>query len=426
MTPATGNGDGRADRSASDSERVRAQYEAHPYPQRDPKDETKRLIDGSPSNLAEFRHYLFDGGRTLPKPLRVLVAGGGTGDATMMLAQQLKDAGWPAEITYLDISTAARKICEARAASRGLTNVRFVTGAVEDLPTLAPGPFDYIDCCGVLHHLANPGEGLARLVASLAPNGGIGLMVYGAIGRRGVYDAQEMLRALDAGDTDAGRIDLARKLLKQLPTTNWLRKNPSIGDHIAGGDAGLYDLLLHARDRAYRLPELHALVREAGLEIVTMIEPWRYNPARHLTDPTILKRLETFDPVERAAFAELLTGNIKSHIAYLVRATERAERTASFDDTALVPLLKGLDGTALARGLKPGAGITLESDGMRTRLPLPSRAGPTLALIDGKRTIGEIVEALAAGGDVARAAADVRATLEAFNELNRVFLIARD
>ena len=202
--------------------------------------------------------------------------------------------------------------------------------------------------------------------------------------------------------------------------------NPAVADHVAGGDAGLVDLLLHARDRAYLVPELHKLVRAAGLEIVTMIEPWRYNPARHVTDPAILKRLENFGPVERAAFAELLTGNIKSHIAYVVRATERTGRTASFDDTSLVPLLKGLDGAALARGLKPGAGITVESDGMRTRLPLPPRAGPTLALVDGKRTIAEIVAALAAGGDAARAAADVRATLDTFNELNRVFLITRD
>ena len=420
------SGDDRTDASNGDSARVRAQYEAHPYPARNPRDEAKRLVEGSPSGLAEFRHYLFAGGQTMPRPLRVLVAGGGTGDATIMLAQQLLDAGWPAEVTYLDLSTAARAICESRAAARGLTNIRFVTGAIEDLPTLAPGPFDYIDCCGVLHHLASPEAGLAQLASVLAPHGGMGIMVYGALGRRGVYDAQAMLRALDDGGSDAARLDLARKLLKQLPATNWLRKNPGIGDHVAGGDAGLYDLLLHVRDRAYRVPELHALVDSAGLAIVTMIEPWRYNPARYVTDPAILKRLEAMGPIERASFAELLTGNIKTHIAYLVRATERDGRTASFDDSTMVPVLKGIDGAALARGLKPGAGITIETDGMRTRLPLPPRAGPILALIDGQRSIAGIVAALAGGSDQARAAADVRATLDTFSELNKVFLVVRD
>ena len=35
------------------------QYEAYPYPARDPADEAKRLIEGSPSHLLEIDHYLF-------------------------------------------------------------------------------------------------------------------------------------------------------------------------------------------------------------------------------------------------------------------------------------------------------------------------------------------------------------------------------
>jgi hypothetical protein len=32
----------------SDDDRVRAQYESYPYPERDPADEAKRLVTGSP------------------------------------------------------------------------------------------------------------------------------------------------------------------------------------------------------------------------------------------------------------------------------------------------------------------------------------------------------------------------------------------
>ncbi len=77
-------------------EAVRAQYEAYPYPVRDPADEAKRLITGSPSHIDELNHYVFGGRRDFAKPFRALVAGGGTGDATIMLAQQLADAGCPA------------------------------------------------------------------------------------------------------------------------------------------------------------------------------------------------------------------------------------------------------------------------------------------------------------------------------------------
>ena len=36
-----------------------AQYDAYPYPQRDPRDEAKRLIIGSPSHLREVDHWIF-------------------------------------------------------------------------------------------------------------------------------------------------------------------------------------------------------------------------------------------------------------------------------------------------------------------------------------------------------------------------------
>ena len=75
------------------SDAVRRQYEAYPYPPRDPADEARRLVTGSPSHLLEIDHYLFAGRRDFVHGFRALIAGGGTGDATVMLAQQLADLG---------------------------------------------------------------------------------------------------------------------------------------------------------------------------------------------------------------------------------------------------------------------------------------------------------------------------------------------
>ena len=196
---------------------VRAQYEAYPYPARDPRDEAKRLLTGSPSHLDELNHYVFGGRLDFSAPFRALVAGGGTGDGLIMLAQQCADAGVPAQIVYLDLSQASRATAEARAAARGLTSILFVTGSLLDLAAVAPGPYDYIDCCGVLHHLPDPSAGLAALAGQLAPGGGMGLMLYGPYGRTGVYPLQSALRRM-AGDLDpAARVALARRLLASLP-----------------------------------------------------------------------------------------------------------------------------------------------------------------------------------------------------------------
>ncbi len=137
-------------------------------------------------------HHLWGGARDWSRPLRALVAGGGTGDGLIQLAQLLTDAGRAYQITYLDLSIAARKIAEARAAARGLTGISFVTDSLLDAGD--HGPFDYIDCCGVLHHLPRPQAGFDALAAALAPGGGIGCMVYAPLGRSGVYPLAGGLR----------------------------------------------------------------------------------------------------------------------------------------------------------------------------------------------------------------------------------------
>jgi SAM-dependent methyltransferase len=157
--------------------RLAAQYEAYPYPRRDPRDEAKRLIVGSPGHLREVDYWVFGAQRPASRPLHALIAGGGTGDATIMLAQQMAREGRAGTVTWLDRSAAALKIAQARAAARGLTNIVWQQRSLLELPGSGLGPFDYIDCCGVLHHLPDPAEGLRALLSVLAPGGGLGLMV---------------------------------------------------------------------------------------------------------------------------------------------------------------------------------------------------------------------------------------------------------
>ena len=370
---------------------VKAHYEALPYPARRPEDEDKRLIVGSPGNLWELNHSLFAGKRDFSKPFRVLVAGGGTGDSTIMLAQQLADVRCPAEIIYLDLSTASRAVAEARAKRRGLGNIRFLTGSLLDVAEMAPGPYDYIDCCGVLHHLADPVAGMRALRSVLAPDGGMGIMVYGRYGRDGVYEMQEILQTLgrDLG-TPAEKIALTRKLLKQLPPTNHFARNPWVRDHLDGGDAGLYDLLLHSRDRAYTVPEIAALARDGGMSLTAFIEPALYNPASYLNDPAVVGRLEALGWLERCALAEQLAGNLKVHVFYCVPVEHAEDRVARPDDPTLVPVLHELDGAAVARDFRPGAPVGINANGIPLRFSLPRLAGAILARIDGVRTIDNI------------------------------------
>ncbi len=367
-----------------------AQYEAYPYPARDPGEETKRLIIGSPSHLREIDYWVFGARRPISQPLRVLIAGGGTGDGTIMLATHLARSGRPGRVTYLDRSAAAMKVAQARAEARGLGNIDWVQGSLLDLPGLGLGVFDYIDCCGVLHHLPEPGQGLAALVSVLAPGGGMGLMVYAPHGRTGVYMVQEALGLLAPADQPpAARLDVARRVMRHLPESNWLRFNRNFSDHISGGDAGLYDLLLNPRDRAFTVTAFADLLAGADMAVSAFMEPMRYDPATWLPDPKLRARAANLQPMERAALAEALTGNMSVHIAYCRRAAEPVVMADPLADGA-VPVMREVPGAELAKSILPDGSLPFLFDGLRAILRLPPEGAAILRAIDGERSVADL------------------------------------
>ena len=364
---------------------VKTQYEAYPYPERDPGDEAKRLITGSPSHPLEIDHFIFGGARDWSKPLRALVAGGGTGDGLIQLAQLMAQAGKPCEITYVDLSKASRAVAEARAQARGLNGIRFVTGSLLDAPQM--GEFDYIDCCGVLHHLADPDAGFAALRAALAPGGGLGFMVYAPYGRSGVYPLQEAFGALYEGMAPEARLKAARKLLEALPQGHPFKGNPNLGDH-HDSDAGFYDLLLHSQDRAFDVTALTQVLGRTGWRLNGFTMPALYDLARIADAP------EGMGAVERMAVAEKLRGTIKTHVGYAV-ADDHPHEAASGKNRGLIPHLKGVQPRALAGAVAQGQTPKLSFAGVEARLNLPKQAAPLIAAIDGRRSLQQIAQATA-------------------------------
>jgi len=369
---------------------VSQQYEAYPYPARDPAEEATRLIVGSPGHPFEIDHFLHGGARDWSRPFRVLVAGGGTGDGLIMLAQVLADHGAEAEIIYLDISRASRRIAEARAAARGLTNIRFETGDM--LRAVEYGVFDYIDCCGVLPHLPDPDAGFAALRAALAEGGGIGGTVHAPYGRAGVYEMRDALRALKADDPPEAQVARTLSLMNALPPTNGLARNPFLQAHAQGGDAGLYDLLLHEWDRPYDVEALFDALDRADLAFVSFPAPGRYDPCLMIADPELRARAAALPERARAALAERLVGNIKSH-AFYATAKGDAPRIAMPAPDA-VPVLIGVSGAALAESIYKAGMIRFESDGTAVQRALPRDAAGILSAMDGRRSLDEIRRAI--------------------------------
>ncbi|MBK7661566.1 MAG: class I SAM-dependent methyltransferase [Betaproteobacteria bacterium] len=426
-----------ADRDLPD---VRALYEALPYPPRDPEDERKRLVTTWVDDLPMISHYGFGGRARFDAGFRALVAGGGTGDATIYLAEQLRSTG--AEVVHLDFSAASTAIAKRRAQVRGLANIRWVEASLLDLPSLGLGAFDYVNCVGVLHHLADPDAGLEALLASLAPGGAMGLMVYGSAGRAGVYQMRSLLALVNEDEPDPkARIDQARQVLSGVPPSNWFRRGEDLYTDHRTSDAGLADLLLHPQDRAYSVGELYDwLVDRRGLAIaLTDVQRGRsaYVPGLIAgpQPPRVIARIAAMPERRQHEIAELWSGRIQTHSLFATRAPA----AAPYGDAAFVPYLfhEPVTGPELAKVFARSRGQPFVLDHQWSGVSVRVTPGPhvpaILERIDGKRTFGEIfaqVRALPAfrgpAPDDEVLFAEFREAYEVLNAIDRLLLRHED
>lgn len=276
------------------TQRVRSMYERYPYPTR-PRGV---VSDVHPRLLLSY----LDG--PLPaRPLRVLDAGCGTGSACLGTALCNPDL----QVTAIDMNRAALEQVRAEATELGLANLQvceadLMTGQGLAIPE---GGFDVIFCSGVLHHLSDPARGLELLVRALAPRGVLRLMVYGTLGRHGLY---RLVEALDALHPDRlqleERLRLGRKIAEHLSEDSPVSLPPWQDIHQID-DVEFVDRYLNLNDRSYLAGELLDLVEGAGLRHVRWYEPrhWSLDGG----DPELRALYDALPPRRRWALMERLT-----------------------------------------------------------------------------------------------------------------------
>jgi SAM-dependent methyltransferase len=365
------------------------------------------------------------------------MAGGGTGDATIFLAQQLRHTD--ARVVHLDLSAASIAIAQRRAQIRGLDNITWIHDSLLNLPQLGLAPFDYVGCSGVLHHLQEPDQGLRALLDVLAPGGALGLMVYAAPGRTGVYQMQALMQLVNGEEQDITRkIASTRDILDSLPPSNWFKRGEDLYHDHKTGDAGLYDLLLHTQDRAYCVEQLYAWMADGhGLHLAFSDvqrgrAPYLPHMALGAKPPAMAARLRQLPLRRQHAMAELMLGNITMHTFY---ATREAHRAAPYGDPEYVPFFfhEPMTGESISRVFAASRGQSFmlrhQHSGMALNV-YPGRYGPQiLRLIDGQRSFGAIFEQFradwhgkAAAPDNATLFADFQPVYEVLNALERLLL----
>ena len=382
--------------------KVRAQYEQFPFPMRDPRDEAGGLIVTEQDSLGKLNHFCYGGRRNFGNGFRVLVAGGGTGDHTIFLAEQLRN--YDAGVTYIDISRASQEIAMERARVRGLENIEWHHGSILDVASLGLAPFDLISCTGVLHHLPEPERGLAALRSVLAPQGAMSLMLYGRMGRLSIYAGQELMRLVNQGVDDPKlKTRNARAVLQGLPQTHWLLRGGDPKEILVSfleDESNLYDTLLHEQDRAYSVTEIYELLAGADLELIEFVSfmsrvpsfRYLYNPMVWITDPELRAHIATLPRPKQQAIAEAVNCMITCHSFYA--SPNAAGRIATPDDPDMVPFFLYFDAGNLSQHLRDAAGrecaITYRHSTVRFE---PGRYSADLVeAIDGSRSLREIFD----------------------------------
>ena len=211
------------------------------------------------------------------------------------LAEQLRDRDAGLSI-WISVARATRLL--KRAQVRGLDNITWIQGSIPDLPEMDIGRFDYINCCGVLHHLESPVAGLMALKSVLGEKGAWVLW----------YTEQSAERRYTNAGTDAP--DKFRRAVCANKGRQY--EDPDQGPSCQQLVQNLEKLTLpitsitetqgiryaFCTSRIAPIPFLNfRFIAQCGLEFVDFAyrSRWRYQPRTYLNNSPLMGKLEKLD-----------------------------------------------------------------------------------------------------------------------------------
>ena len=365
-------------------------YERYPYPPPIQSLDDYRLRWQDPQRL-RAEHHLFWPTRPYRENHSILIAGCGTSQAAKHAMR------WPsAQVVGIDFSATSVRCTEQLKRKYQLDNLQVHQLPVERVGELEQR-FDQIICTGVLHHLPDPDAGFAALRGALSPDGAMEIMVYAPYGRSGIYMLQEFCRRLGIRATDEEIPQLMAALTalpRGHPLENLLRQAPDFRQ-----EAALADALLHPQDRAYAVPQFLELITRARMSFGRWVRQAPYLAyCGALASIPQATRLQQLAPMEQYAAAELFRGTMIRHSAIVYRddAHDTPQPIAFTAEHWLgyVPI-RAQDTICVEEQLPLGAAAVLIN---RTHtytdlaLPITPEEKELFDAIDGRRTIGEIIQ----------------------------------
>jgi SAM-dependent methyltransferase len=289
-------------------DRVEEQYSQYSYPE--PGEDIPTWLKSW--NYAPYDPSLYEAlhwpeGRPR-RDLDILVAGCGTMQAAVLAFNNPE-----CKVTGIDFSQTSIAHEEKLRARHDLKNLVLQKMDLRDANKLGRS-YDLIVSTGVLHHLADPNEGLKALASVLEPkHGAMLLMVYGRMARTGVYALQDSFRRMGVPQTADG-IKFVRATLQLLPPRHPARWYFDTSPEM-NSDAAIVDTFLHTQDTAYSVPDVLDFVEKNGLTFKGWLDSALYNQDMVGLGHNIPDR-------DRWSVVENLSGRIGQH-RFMVSSPQR-------------------------------------------------------------------------------------------------------
>ncbi len=228
------------------SQSVRQQYEENPYP----RWKTESFFAPYHAKAIDQKYQ--------PK-LNVLIAGCGTGKQILSTYNFYPNT----RFTAIDISKASLAYAKRKLKDYKLDkNVKLYQCDILDVGKLGAN-FDYIECCGVLHHMQDPLAGLKALCKQLTPSGKIKLALYSTLARQSITQARHFIQKKGFVPSADGIRACRKRMIDEsfvdqtnFPLYQWRDFN-SLSE--------CRDLLFHVQETSYDLHQIQEMLEQAGL-----------------------------------------------------------------------------------------------------------------------------------------------------------------
>lgn len=239
------------------STKVRAQYEQNPYPrwQAPPTPKPGKLISIIQS-LPGFDATHFNPST----PVQVLVAGCGTGYEPIDLARMDNSIN----ITAVDLSNASLAYAKRMATTLGVAaQIQFHQGNILAIEELGK-TFDVVNSTGVLHHMENPEGAWEKLCSITKPGGMMRISLYSERARSRIAAAHRLIKEQGLESTTPHIKNFRQQILA-------MDIQSTLGELACSDDfystSGCRDLLFHAHEQRFTLPQIKNLLSRLGLTL---------------------------------------------------------------------------------------------------------------------------------------------------------------